>query len=336
MHILRRRVALVAVAVTAVGVAVVAPESASSAAGNTGAAVRTVTQAKGGYITKIAYPDGTVVKAYSSGPMHSAATSIRRTSRTLTADGATVTENSLSGELVPDIAGPTGKAKQASSPSTSPSAYDQLIAMGVSPTEAAEFKDPPVPQPVASSGSTGSRAASSVTPNATTDSGELWDTSCIDADFDGSHGHVHGCDWQYRVWVNGADWYMQDYSLATGTMHDTALFNPDEITGLKFGIHYSAYNVIANWDPSDTKDMGNCTTTQVSVTIKLFNLSRSSTECPETWGVYTINNQTFTTKWDGKGNGPNDGARATHGAASVHSPPSAAPSRTLPWTVWWD
>jgi hypothetical protein len=233
--------------------------------------------------------------------------------------------------LVPDNPGLTGAAKATQKPSAALSPYEELIALGVSSADAAPFLKMQPPTRTTAFQSMATSTTSAGLP-------QLWNTKCVNVYFDGSSGHLYGCDRQYKIWVNpnnSSDWYMQDQHVATATMHDSS-FLPDEVTGLKFGIAYSANNQIVNWDPIDTKDMGSCVTTTASVEAKGASISSSATECPETWGVFYIGPLNFTTKWDGQGSGPSDGARATHGVASVHNPPAATTDRNVPWTVWWD
>lgn len=351
MSLRKRQRALVmasAIALVGFGAAVVLPDSSASAAGPT---TRTVTKAtKGGYITTIHYGNGATVRTYSYHPV--ATPAAPATKRMTAADGSSV--HTMSGEVVIDEGITAANKTTAAVPAASlPSAYDMLRAMGVSPAEAAPFQDTPTvtsthspAKSVAAKSAAAKSAAAkpkaigggtrTVRPAATVSSSQLYDLSCVDFDYDGSHGHFHGCDWQYKVSANGGDWYMEDRHLATVAMRDTAVFNPDTLTGVLFGIHYAANNVIGNWSPAGRKSMGSCTTTSSSVTVQGTTISSSKTECPETWGVYAITNQTFTTKWDGQGDGPNDDVRYTHGVAAVHSPSSASPTRSLPYQIWWD
>lgn len=333
-----RTTACLGIAAAILGLAASAPLAHASAPRALHAPVRTVTPVRGGYITRIAYPDGTVVRAFASVPMRAAAAPVTRPVTTQGADGRATTSHSLSGELVPaSPSAVTGVAKSALPPVT-PSAYEQVIALGATPAEAAPFLAMAAP-PQRTGGAAAAVTTSSIQPMTSPGPDQLWDTSCVDVDFAGSHGHLYGCDNQYRVWINPNDrfdWYMQDRFLASASMHDTALINPDEVTGLKFGIHYPTGNQITNWSPIQTVDVGSCTTKSASVSVKGFTISSSATECPEAWGLYYIGPLNFTTKWDGKGSGPHDGSRSTHGVASVHSPSGASWGRTLPWEVWWD
>jgi hypothetical protein len=330
----RRTIVLTAVAALTIGAAVV-PTANAAGPRTAHVATRTITKVQGGYVTRIAYPDGTVVKAFGATPMHMATPPVTGARTSAGSDGANA-EHSLSGELVPDVSG-SGAAKSLERPATPPSAYQQLLALGVSAGEAAQFKQFDTPPTRAAN--TKPQTTAGAVPMTTTGPGQLWARNCIDVNFDGAHGHMHGCDDQYRVWVdpnNGANWYMQNRFVATATMHDSAVINPDEVTGLRFGVHYPANNMMYNWAPITMRPQGICGQKSLSVTVKYFTIDSSKPECPEAWGAYDVTNQTFTTKWDGKGNGPHDGSRGTHGVDSVHNPPSGSWNRTLPWTVWWE
>lgn len=345
-----RKAAVLATAVLALGMASVVPIAGDAAAGAAvpKVAVRTVQKMTHGYITTTKNPDGSVVKVYDArGPVTMTtpvvAQHTMQTKATAATDTTTTTEYSAEGEITVPVT-----TKDSLPPTDVPSDYDMLLAMGVSETDAAVFQVNAV-GPIATSGggdtiqpgpgpNVAPNATPTVTANVTASSAQLWNRSCVDFSVDGGRGHFHGCDDQYRVWVNPynrTDWFMEDKHLATGTMHDTALFFKDKVTGVLFGVHYGAYNLMYNWQPSVTSPVGSCKSTTSSVSVKFYTVSNTATSCPEEWGVYTINNQTFTTKWNGKGNGPSDGARATHGVSSTHSPSSASATRGLPFKLWW-
>ena len=118
-------------------------------------------------------------------------------------------------------------------------------------------------------------------------------------------------------------------------MHDTGCVFCDRLTGLKFGVHYGSGNEITQWKPADMHPVGSCVSNTVSLQYKGVGVSSTATQCPEQFGLYGIGDTYFSTKWDGKGNGPNDGARATHAVDSVYNGASASPYPWVYWTVWY-
>ena len=148
--------------------------------------------------------------------------------------------------------------------------------------------------------------------------------------------HVYGCDSTYKVGSSGAVWYLEDRFQASGTMHDGAIFNPDEITGLRFGVNYPSGNQIDTWQPSSTRPMGNCATVTLSLTYKGAGISSAQQECPETFGLYSVGSHYFTSKWDGQGSGPSNGARETHGVDGVYNGAGASPFPGVYYTVWYE
>lgn len=101
------------------------------------------------------------------------------------------------------------------------------------------------------------------------------------------------------------------------------------------GDYYSRNNTLYKWSPSSTSELGSCKEQSVSVTVKTVTVSESSTVCPETFGPYDVDTRLFTSKWDGQGSGPSNGAREVHGVSGWHSPSNANPTRSIRYTYWW-
>ena len=150
--------------------------SASTDAGAVGVPTLTVSKmASGGYVTAVQYPNGDSMQVYASTPV--AVSDGTPTSDTIVQNGRTVTEQSVDGSIT--LTGNTAKSTFTGSKVT---AYDELIAMGVSPDEAAPFKT----------------MDTAITPN----SGggvPISKPVCITRTYDGGHLHLHGCDTTYRV-----------------------------------------------------------------------------------------------------------------------------------------
>jgi hypothetical protein len=199
--------------------------------------------------------------------------------------------------------------------------YDELLAMGANPTDIASFNN------LDNKTLASFESSSSVTP-ATSNSGggtQIGSPVCLDQSFDGNHGHIYGCDVTRRVGTSGAVWYLTDATQSSGTMHDTGCFYCDHITGLRFGTSYGSGNTIQSWKPGSTADIGSCVTNTVSLSYKGVGVSSTGTQCPETFGLYSVSSTDYSTKWDGKGHGPNDGARDTHQVDGVYNGASANP-----------
>jgi hypothetical protein len=157
---------------------------------------------------------------------------------------------------------------------------------------------------------------------------------CIDKSFDGGHGHVYGCDVTRRVGTSGAVWYLTDQSQSTGTMHDSGCLFCDHLTGLRFGTQYGSGNAIQSWAPSATAGVGSCVQNTASLTYRGVGVSSTATQCPETFGLYSIGATSYSTKWDGRGHGPSNGSRATHHVDGVYNGATANPYPGV-FTTWW-
>lgn len=118
-------------------------------------------------------------------------------------------------------------------------------------------------------------------------------------------------------------------------MHDSGFF-ADEVTGLRFGVHYGSGNQVSTWQPASTKEMGSCYDVTVSLAYKGVGISSTQTECPETFGLYSVGSTYFTSKWDGQGSGPSNGSRETHGVDGVYNGASASPYPSVYYTAWWE
>jgi hypothetical protein len=138
-----------------------------------------------------------------------------------------------------------------------------------------------------------------------------------------------------RVGVSGRTWFLTDSALSSATMHDTGCTFCDHLTGLKFGIQYGRGNLIKHWKPADTQPVGACVNNTVSLTYKGVGVSSSAQQCPESFGLYGVGNTYFSTKWNGNGHGPSDGARATHAVDAVNNGPGASPRPSVLYHIWY-
>lgn len=210
-------------------------------------------------------------------------------------------------------------------------AYDELIAMGVSPTDAAEFKSMDTDTTIA--------PATTMTPSTTCTNpctvGGI--PMCVSGSGDNKMLTARGCDTEIRTKGYGTDtWYMNDKHLAAGSMHDTASFNPDEITGLKMGIQYKGNASIYTVAPSTTSPTGRCSTYDWQLFPAGVGVSQTEVHCPAKYGMYYWSQWTYETQWDGEGDGPHDGSRATAGVNGVTAPYQYGVSRSrTAWITWW-
>ena len=335
MRSTRTRTGLVVLSATAIALGATAVALPGATSGAAEAAVRTVHRLSSGrgWVTTYRYANGDYVAVVDSlGPME-----FRNTTSAVRPGPPRVSARatgrfSASGLLVPIEASKENSPATAARHPMTP--YQSMRVLGLTRSEAAHFQ---LHRPrVASSG----RAMTAMT--TPVNDSMIYDVSCIDVSYDGGRLHVHLCDTQYHVYTNPnnhLDWWLEDDSEGTATMHDTAIINPDEVTGLLFGIQYGSNNKVFRWSPSTTVSLGNCTTQTTKVTTPVYagqvEVDQTQKECPETFGVYAITNTKFASKWDGQGNGPSDGARSVIQDAAVHSPSNAAVPRSLPYTVWW-
>lgn len=309
---------------------------------------RSVVRSDGGYITSYHFSNGDSVTAYAASPMTMSASVAPAAAPRTSQDTTAPAESSSSGQLDPDrfdaatynVAYATTTDEQA------------LSAIGVSGTEVSLYQaqdtdviNSPTARPV-----TASRAATAnftVTPHIALPADRYpmigGGPKCVSAWSDGNRVHMYGCDREFRVWSNDRDWYVEDKFLASVISYDQAIIYPDRPTGLKFGLRYPSGNRLYDWSPNTSRPMGSCVTTSASASVTVQNVtyqaSNSAVECPETFGPIDFTPTLFTAKWDGQGNGPNEGnARNVHGVAAWHSPATVVPSNKVPslvWTYWW-
>jgi hypothetical protein len=317
MQVRQRRALLAAAFLAASGVTAAA--SSADAASPVRQATTTVqAQPSGGYITTYTDVNGNVTKVYAALPV--TVTLSAPTSRQITVDDATVTEHTAGVSVTPQGTIDKSAITAAATFGSTITPYEELLAMGAHPADVASFKD-----------------TSTITP-ATSGSGggtQIGPPVCVDQGFDGSHGHVHGCDVTRRVGASGQVWYLTDEAESTATLHDTGCQYCDHLTGLKFGLSYGGGNTIQHWLPSGTQDVGSCVSNTVSLSFHGVGVSSTGTQCPATFGVYTSTSTAFSTKWDGQGHGPNNGARDTHAVDAVYNGASASPYPGVNYTVWY-
>ena len=322
----RLRVSLLAVAsIAALGGASLVPSAHAIDVSHV-ANPSVVQVAGGGYITTFTAPNGDVTKVFSAVPV-----TISRaadTSRQITANGSKLTEHA-GGVAIRPVADVVNKAAIRLGSTLTP--YEELLALGAAPADIASL-----------SGLDDKALASYESPSlampATSNSGggtQIGPPVCIDQDFDGGHGHIYGCDVTRKVGTGANNvWYLTDATQSTGTMHDTGCFFCDHFTGLRFGTTYGSGNTIQSWKPTGTRDIGNCVKDTVSLQYKGVGVSSTGNQCPETFGVYTVSAKDYSTKWDGKGDGPSDGARDTHQVDGVYNGSTANPFPGV-YADWW-
>jgi len=308
--------AVVALAVTGATAALL--PAAAGAARPAVTPATTVTAVNGGYITTYAAANGDTMEVYAGAPVTVDAAA--PTSEQVVVDGATVTQLSATVNIAP-----TGTLdKSAALPPLTVSPYDALITLGADPTDAATFDGGGTGAPPARVPLTNSGGGTQIGPPA-----------CAKGTFDGGHLTVYGCDVTRRVGTSGAVWYLTDAAQSSARMTDTGCVFCDHLTGLKFGVSYGSGNTVQSWKPAATNDVGSCVSDTVSLAFHGVGVSETAQQCPATFGLFNIGTNFFSTKWDGQGHGPNNGARATHAVDGVYNGASANPYPGVFFTVWW-
>lgn len=333
-------------AALAAGMSALVVPTTSDAAGVT---TRSVTKVHGQYLTTYHWASGGTTKILDlrSGRVGSATAPVaHQLAATATSPAKTVYQGGF--DLAPDSTVTAGnKVASLDTPVLNTSDAAMVQALGAPSDVVAQFaaQDRLDGTTVASSPAMTTTAAlikkSSTVRTATTattaTTGSLYNRTCAGGHFDNDQGGYYACWNQYLEHAYaGGNWYMADHFYSSGYMHDTAIFNPDEITGLQQGVHYGSYNAMIDWQPKNTVTGGNCTQTTVSVGGFGQTYSTTYTRCPEVYGLHYISQWTFQTKWDGQGSGPNNGSRDTSGVDTVHSPGSASPSRGTSLHYWWE
>jgi hypothetical protein len=328
-----KTLAIAAVVAVAIGGGFIISSKSADAAPVAAATTTVAAQPGGGYITTYTDVNGNVTKVYAATPV--AITTLPTTARQVTVAGKAVTQHTGGVSFAPTGAAAKvdkdeiwRSAKAAADAGSTVSAYDALVALGVSPTDASRFN-------VGGSGSgSGTHEAESGVIPLSGGGTQIGPPACVDQNFDGTHGHVFGCTVTRKVGQSGSVWYLTDESESSGTMHDTGCTFCDHITGLKFGTQYGSGNVIQSWDPGSTSPVGSCVTNTASITFHGIGVSSTATQCPATFGLYSKTSTYYSTKWDGQGNGPNNGSRETHSVDGVYNGASASPYPTVD-AQWW-
>jgi hypothetical protein len=341
----------VAVAVTAVGpvatTASAAPTTVPAAAGST--AVQQ--QSNGDYITTYTAANGNVTQVYAQTPVVIKAAP--ETTSPILVGGKLLTLHTgsltMQAGQAPATAQPDAAQAGTNNSGSVPTAYEELVAMGVDPTIANQFQDMGSSETAAPAASPASPAAETATPAAASAGGTQYGAPvCINQKFDDysgtppsgqpkNKGSVAGCDVTYVNKKNSTAWYESDQFEASGAMHDpTCDLNCDHFTGLRFGVTWPSGNTVETWKPNTTKQEGSCTTETASLSYGGAGVSESSTECPETFGYYSGGGSTdFSSKWDGQGSGPSNGSRADIGVTGVYSPVGKGHQASAYDHYWW-
>lgn len=295
---------------------------------------RSVVRLHGEYLTTYRWSNGTSAKILDlrGGRIAREVTSSLATS----SDAVVAKEAAL--ELTPDSSlTAANKVASLSIPIANTSDASMVQGLGAPASVVAEFARQDAFDGITSttSPSDSPMATTAALSTTTSSTGPIYNRTCYGSQFDGNQAGYYGCWNQYLAYRSGADWYLADHFYVSAYMHDTAIFNPDELTGLQQGAYYGSGNAMINWQPKSTSSGGNCSTS--SVTIGAFGQSYTDTftKCPGVYGLHSISQTSFYTKWDGQNNGPNNGSRNTGGVDEVHSPPSASPSRGTSVHYWY-
>ena len=327
----RPRHAVVAVAAVAIAAVTTLPNAAHATDRAAQPTTRVEAQPGGGYITTYRAVNGDITKVFAAMP---ASLSVEpTTSRQVTVNGKTVTEHR--GGVRITLRGTVDKpAILRAAPAFSGSMlspYEELLAIGADPTNIASFARSST---MTDASSPLSPATSATVPRPSDGGVQIGPPACLDGTFDNGKGHVDGCDVTRKVGTSGSVWYLTDSTQSSGTMHDTGCINCDHLTGLKFGTQYGSGNTIQSWKPGGVADVGSCVQNTVSLSYQGAGVSSTATQCPETFGLYGKGITYYSTKWDGKGSGPSDGARDTHQVDGVYNGASASPYPGV-FTSWW-
>lgn len=215
-------------------------------------------------------------------------------------------------------------------------AYDELLAMGVSSTDASEFKSMDAGTNVATVAKPATAFPSYPAGTCINPCTVGTYPMCISGSTDSGMLYVRGCDTEVRVKGYGSQtWWMTDRHLSAGTMHDGSSFNPDELTGLRFNIHYGSGANIYTVNPANTAPTGSCYQRTYSVMVQGLGTSETETVCPETFGMYYWSSWTYETKWDGQGSGPSNGSRSTAGVNGLYAYYRSGVSRIRSIGMYW-
>jgi hypothetical protein len=197
------------------------------------------------------------------------------------------------------------------------SVYQDALAVGYSPAQAARIAAPTT------------RTANVVQPM--TAAGSIISTPCVSTSGDAGNAYGRACDVQKMMQDNGGgNWIVGDEVTGSGNDTDWA----DSLSGLAAYVNYGSGNTVIKWTPNSTVNAGNCQTISLGVSYNGVSASDSQTICPARIDPYGTNTSTrFGSKWSGC-----DSSNWVEGVPSddiVNDPSYASSNPNLTVTIWW-
>jgi hypothetical protein len=213
------------------------------------------------------------------------------------------------------------------------SVIDDLVALGMPRSEALrEFGDLDTPdgtstatvsrQPVKLRESTALTQGSVSTP---------YDAQCASINVVEGKITGYGCSTFFLVRQDGDDWWLTTKMKISAHSNDESWFSPKRLTQVGWRASWSSGNVLYDWDPYNTRPVGQCLTLTVKSSSPFAEVSVQGTVCPDSLGPWSVTTARSGSIWNGMENGTAyEGAIATQ---AVHSPPGAAVSYQSAWTL---
>jgi hypothetical protein len=141
----------------------------------------------------------------------------------------------------------------------------------------------------------------------------------------------YGCSTFFLVRQDGNDWWLTTKMKISAHSNDESWFSPKRLTQLGWRAGWSAGNVLYDWDPYNTRPVGQCLTMTVKSSSPFAEVSVQGTVCPDSLGPWSVTTARSGGIWNGMEQGTAyEGAIATQ---AVHSPPGAAVSYQSAWTL---
>jgi hypothetical protein len=158
-----------------------------------------------------------------------------------------------------------------------------------------------------------------------------YDTQC--ASINVAEGKItgYGCSTFFLVHQDGNDWWLTTKMKVSAHSNDESWFSPKRLTQLGWRASWSTGNVLYDWDPYTTREIGSCLTLTVKSSSPWADVSVQGTVCPDSLGPWSVTTARSGGIWNGMERGTDyEGALATQ---AVHSPPGAAVSYQSAWTL---
>jgi hypothetical protein len=178
---------------------------------------------------------------------------------------------------------------------------------------------------------------SAVAPGATVSTTTPYDTQCATVNEVGGKVQGYGCSTIYLVYkASTTDWYFSNKYKFSAQSTSMSLF-PLRLRSVNWRLAWAANNLLRDWDPAATVNVGNCSTVSVKSSTVLpsgstVEIGISAPICPNNYGPWgPLNSTQSGATWNGQEQG--NAFEAAIGTQELRSPSNASSSHTSAYDV---